>query len=71
LDASSIDRLVEVLLDTALYCLPLHSAARIDEVGGDIGRLLKSLLEHDGEARAEQIATVFAKLSAGAIHSSL
>ena len=71
LDASSIDRLVEVLLDSALYCLPLHSAARIDEVGEDIRWLLKSLLPHEGKARAEQLATAFAKLSAGALHNSL
>ena len=71
LDASSIDRLVEVLLASALYCLPLHSAARIDEVGEEISRLLKSLLEHDGEARSEQIAAAFGKLSAGALQSSL
>lgn len=71
LDATSIDRLIEVLLASALYCLPLHSAARIDEVGEDIARLLKSLLQHDGEARSEHIATAFGKLSAGALQSSL
>jgi hypothetical protein len=71
LDVSSIDRLIEVLLESALVCLPLHSAARIDAVGGDIGRLLKSLLQHNGEAHAEQFARAFAKLTAGALRSSL
>jgi hypothetical protein len=70
LNARSIDRLVEVLLESALLCLPLHSAARIDEVGGDLGGLLKSLLQHNGDARVEQVAAAFEKLSAGALHSS-
>jgi hypothetical protein len=71
LDGATIDRIVEILLESALQCLPLHSAARVDAVSEDLGRLLKMPLRHEGEARSELIQQIGARLSAGALQNSL
>jgi hypothetical protein len=70
LDSAAIDRLVEILLESALQCLPLHSAARIDAVGEDLGPLLKLPIQHEGQ-RVPSDPTDQCKLSAGALQNSL
>ncbi len=71
LDAASIDRLADILLDCALVVLPLHSAAIVAEVSDALASLLKDVLAHDGVTRQRLLLRMQSRLAAGALMNSV
>ena len=70
LDATAIDALVDMLLESALATLPLHSAALISSVGEELGRALTGVVGLEGQQRQKQLLRLGATLSAGALKRS-
>lgn len=66
-----VERILDVLLESALKCLPLQSAALVSEVCEDLGAALKAIIELEGPARRKLLLDTHAKLSAGALQSSI
>ena len=66
LGIEGVERLADILLESALKCLPLHSAALVAEVGDELGRLLTSAMRLDGQGRQKRLRDVHAKISARA-----
>ena len=71
LRARDVQHLLDALLESALKCLPLHSAALISEVADDLGRALTAIIALDGPARRKLLRETHSRLSAGALQSSL
>lgn len=71
LRTQDVQRIMDVLLESALKCLPLQSAALVSEVGDDLGAILKAIIELQGPARRALLLEAHAKLSAGALRSSI
>ena len=69
LGTEEIERLLDILLESALKCLPLHSAALVSEVADELGRLLTSLMRLDGLERQRRLRDVHAKISAGTLRN--
>ncbi len=69
LGIEAIERLADVLLESALKCLPLHSAALVSEVADELGRLLASVTRLDGPERQKRLRDVHAKISAGTLRN--
>jgi hypothetical protein len=70
-DATDVWRVEEILLDCALVCLPLHSAARISAVAEEFGRALRAIMALDGGARQRLLVRTRASLASGALLSTL
>jgi hypothetical protein len=71
LHTKDVERIMDVLLESALKCLPLQSAALVSGVGDDLGAILKAIIELDSPARRDMLLEAYAKLSAGALGSSI
>lgn len=69
LDIEAIERLADILLESALKCLPLHSAALVSDVAEELGRLLTSVIRLDGPERQKRLRDVHAKISAGTLRN--
>lgn len=70
LRAEDVQHLLDALLESALKCLPLQSAALVSEIADDLGAALKAIIALDGPARRQLLRETQAKLSAGALQSS-
>jgi hypothetical protein len=69
LGLDAVERLADLLLESALKCLPLHSAALVSEVADELGRLLASVIGSDGPERQKRLLAVHAKISAGTLRN--
>ena len=69
LSVEAIERLADILLESALKCLPLHSAALVSEVADELGNLLASVTKLNGPERQNRLRDVHAKISAGTLRS--
>lgn len=68
---TDVERLEEILLDCALLCLPLHSAARVSAVAEEFGRALKAIIALEGVARQRLLLRTHALLASGALLNGL
>ena len=71
LRAQDVQHLLDALLESALKCLPLQSAALVSGIADDLGAVLKAIIAVEGPARRKLLRETHAKLSAGALRSSL
>ena len=71
LRVQDVQHLLDALLESALKCLPLHSAALVSAVGEDLGAALTAIIALDDPARRELVRETYLRLSAGALQSSI
>jgi hypothetical protein len=69
LSVEAIERLADLLLESALKCLPLHSAALVSDVADELGSLLASVTRLDGPEKQKRLQDVHAKIAAGTLRN--
>ncbi len=67
LDLAALDRLGDILLDSALVALPLHSAAVIVEIGDALTRLLADAVSLEGADLHRRMVQIYDRLRSGAL----
>jgi hypothetical protein len=65
LTREDVERLADILLESALTVFPLHSAANAAEVSFEFARILTEVIDAHGTQRNEKLARAHAQLCSG------